>query len=299
VQTSGSHLRAGDLEATFLPDLGMVCVSLRHRAEELLGLVDELDRYERQGSTLGIPLLHPWANRLAGFRYAAGGTEVLLDSRSPLLHFDEHGLPIHGIPGARLAWKVVDAHGDFVRAVLDWNTDDLLAVFPYPHTLEMTVRLSPSDLEIETALAPIGKVPVPVSFGFHPYLALPGTARAEWIVELPAMARLVLDESGIPTGDEKPFPGLHGGLDRDYDDGFAGLPAQPQFAVAGGGRRVEVAFLRGYCYAQVFAPPDKPFICFEPMTAPTNALVSGRGLALVTPGERYEAAVRIAVEPTV
>jgi hypothetical protein len=35
------------------------------------------------------------------------------------------------------------------------------------------------------------------------------------------------------------------------------------------------------------------------MTAPTNALVSGRGLALVTPGERYEAAVRIAVEPTV
>jgi aldose 1-epimerase len=211
VQTSGSHLRAGDLEARFLPDLGMVCVSLRHRAEELLGLVDELDRYERQGSTLGIPLLHPWANRLAGFRYAAGGTEVLLDSRSPLLHFDEHGLPIHGIPGARLAWKVVDAHGDFVRAVLDWNTDDLLAVFPYPHTLEMTVRLSPSDLEIETALAPIGKVPVPVSFGFHPYLALPGTARAEWIVELPAMARLVLDESGIPTGDEKPFPGLHGG----------------------------------------------------------------------------------------
>jgi galactose mutarotase-like enzyme len=39
--------------------------------------------------------------------------------------------------------------------------------------------------------------------------------------------------------------------------------------------RVEVSFGRNYPYAQVFAPPDQAFVCLEPMTAPTNALVTG------------------------
>ena len=47
--------------------------------------------------------------------------------------------------------------------------------------------------------------------------------------------------------------------------------------------------------AQVFAPPGQEFICFEPMTAPTNALVDGRGLQLVAPGAEYRAAFSIAV----
>jgi aldose 1-epimerase len=45
----------------------------------------------------------------------------------------------------------------------------------------------------------------------------------------------------------------------------------------------------------VFAPEGQPFICFEPMTAPTNALVSGVGLRLVEPGDEYRTAFSIAV----
>ena len=72
------------------------------------------------------------------------------------------------------------------------------------------------------------------------------------------------------------------------------VPGEP-FAVAGGGRRIEVAFDEGYPVAQVFAPPGKELICFEPMTAPTNALVTGDGLRAVAPGERAAAqfAVRV------
>jgi galactose mutarotase-like enzyme len=36
-------------------------------------------------------------------------------------------------------------------------------------------------------------------------------------------------------------------------------------------------------------------IAFEPMTAPTNALVSGRDLTLLEPGESYEATFSITV----
>ena len=48
--------------------------------------------------------------------------------------------------------------------------------------------------------------------------------------------------------------------------------------------------------AQVFAPRGKDYIAFEPMTAPTNALVSGRSMRLVAPGEMFRAAFRIGIE---
>jgi aldose 1-epimerase len=56
-----------------------------------------------------------------------------------------------------------------------------------------------------------------------------------------------------------------------------------------------VELLAGYRYAQVFAPEDKDFIALEPMTAPTSALTSGRGLRFVAPGERFQAVFRIGV----
>jgi galactose mutarotase-like enzyme len=46
----------------------MVCCSLRHRGDELLGQRRGLAAYAATGSTMGIPFLHPWANRLDGRR---------------------------------------------------------------------------------------------------------------------------------------------------------------------------------------------------------------------------------------
>src|SRR5215469_2336411 len=91
-------LVAGDLRATFCPKSGMLCASLCHSGAELLRRIDDLEDAEAKGSTAGIPLLYPWANRLDSLRYRAGGRDVMLDPASPLLHFDDHGLPIHGVP---------------------------------------------------------------------------------------------------------------------------------------------------------------------------------------------------------
>jgi aldose 1-epimerase len=46
----------------------------------------------------------------------------------------------------------------------------------------------------------------------------------------------------------------------------------------------------------VFAPQDMDYVAFEPMTAPTSALTSGRGLRVVAPGGQFRAAFRIRVE---
>ena len=130
-------LMAGDLTAVFLPGQGMLGASLRHRDEEILRRVDDLEQAAAKGSTAAIPLLHPWANRLSGARYGAAGRDVVLDLRSPLLHLDGRCLPIHGVPWSRLAWEVTGAVSDRITARLEWNRADLLAIFPYPHVLEM------------------------------------------------------------------------------------------------------------------------------------------------------------------
>ena len=181
-------------------------------------------------------------NRLSGTHYKAAGRDVALDSGSPLLHLDARGLPMHGVPWSRLAWEVTEAASDRITARLEWNRADLLAIFPYPHILEMDAELRPGGLTIATTLEAGREGPVRVSFGFHPYVGLPGLPRAQWTLSLPAMRRLELDPRGIPTGEAKAFEGFDGPLgDAVFDDGFALVDAGAAFSIGGRGRRVTVA----------------------------------------------------------
>jgi galactose mutarotase-like enzyme len=104
----------------------------------------------------------------------------------------------------------------------------------------------------------------------------------------------VLDIDELPTGEREAADVSAGPLgSRTFDDEFV-APADP-FVLEGGGRRIEVSFDQGYPFAQVYAPDDDDVIAFEPMTAPTNALVTGRDLKLLQPGESYDAAFSIRV----
>ncbi len=125
---------------------------------------------------------------------------------------------------------------------------------------------------------------------------LPGVDRGEWRLVLPAMRRLELDGNGIPTGAEEAFDLFDSRLgDRAFDDGFRLASERETFAVWGARRRIGVELLTGYRYAQVYTPAGQDLVALEPMTAPTNALASGRGLSIVEPGGRYRAAFRIVV----
>jgi aldose 1-epimerase len=296
------HDEGMSLEATFLPGAGMLCCSLRHRGEELLAQNAGVDAYRQRGKTMGIPLLYPWANRLAGFDYAIAGRTVAVPHDPTRVSLDDNGLPIHGVIGGRLAWELTRAPSpgaQSLTALLRWDEShlELFEVFPFRHDLLYEARFAGGRLEIEVTVDACGGDTVPVAFGFHPYLSLPGAPRERWLVELPEMRRLALDDRQIPIGPERTLPSQTFELaGHEFDDGFDSVPEPAHFAVAAPGRRIALEFLEGYPCAQVYAPPPRPFICFEPMTAPANALRSGTGLRLLAPGERHRARFAVRVQ---
>ena len=283
------------LAATFVPGAGMVGASLTLHGDELLfqrgGLID----YIKRGKTFGLPLLHPWANRLDGLRYEVAGRTVEIDPDVAPVRLDDNGLPNHGLLAASPLWRVTstdDGDAASVTADLDFGPAQLLAAFPFPHQLSVEARLEHRTLTVTTRVR--AQEPVPISFGWHPYLTLPGVPRSEWEVSLGVRTRALLDARGIPTGETEPAPFTEGTLgDRGFDDFYPELADPPEFAVGAGGGRILVRFEGGYTRAQVYAPPEQDLICFEPMTAPVDALASGDGLTLASD---YAARFSLAVE---
>jgi aldose 1-epimerase len=293
----------GQTEVEFVPEAGMLCRSLRHRGEELLAQNAGLAEYAAHGKTMGIPLLYPWANRLAGFDYNVAGRTVTVPHDPDRIALDGNRLPIHGVIGGRLQWELTDPPEPDAQALtarLSWSESQLpgpFEAFPFRHDLLYEARLTGGRLEVTIVMNACGEDVVPVAFGLHPYLSPPGVARERYVVELPPMRHLKLDAEQIPVGFEQELPARRFELGEDeFDDGFDSVIEPARFAVEGGVRRLELEFVEGYPRAQVYAPRAGQFICFEPMTAPANALRSGVGLRMLEPGERYSATFVLRVE---
>jgi aldose 1-epimerase len=290
---AGVTISSGPLDATFLPQLGMLGSSLRHRGEDLLALPGGLDGY-RRGNVAGLPLLAPWANRLGARRYEVDGIAVDLDGLA--LITDGRGLPIHGTMTAQPGWEVIELSRRSLTVRFDFGAHpDLMASFPFPHELRIEASVEATTLRVDTTLAPTGDRSVPVSFGYHPYLRLPGALRANIRLRLPQRRHVELDGRQLPTGradfeeaEDEPVG------TRTFDDLYE-LGDDRQLALTGAGRRLVLELGDGYSHAQVFTPPAAESICLEPMTAPVNALLDGT-CALAPPGTSFTARFSLRVD---
>ena len=266
------ELESGDTRVVVVPELGMLIASFVVDGFEVIARPGGLAAY-RAGHTTAVPLLYPWANRLSRRAYQAAGAHVSL--RGLALHTDTNGLPIHGTMTARPEWEITALGRGRVRARFDFGAHpDLLASFPFPHELEVTVSVATARLRVATVVRASSGVSVPVAFGWHPYWRLPG-ARDSWSLALPETAHARLDRRGIPTGKiDRQSAGESVLAGREFDDLY-GLVGPRSIGLVGRGRELRLAFDAGYRYLQVYAPGSGDFCCLEPMTAPTNALVTG------------------------
>jgi len=284
-------LASGETTAVFAPGLGMTGVSLRHRGREHLATPGGPDAL-RGGHTLGLPLLAPWANRLGGRRYRAAGVRV--DLRGRRLHTDGNGLPIHGLLVGAAGWRVGSTGAGRGAARMAAVIDVDAPAFPFPHRLEVAVAVRPGRLTVTTTVVPTGRRSVPVAFGWHPYLRLPGSPRGQWRLGLPAREHLLLDPRGLPTGARVSEPAERAPIGRRTFDDLYALGRRRGLTLEGDGAAISLRGDAHYPYAQVWVPPGRPFAALEPMTVPTDALTDG-SVPVVAPGDAFSASFVVEV----
>jgi len=270
-------------ELTVVPSVGNIAYRMMVNGKNALWVpYENLSEMRVKPVQAGVPFLAPWANRLDQDAYYANGKKYRLNPDLANFRRDANQKPIHGLLGFSPLWRVIelraDDRGAWVTSRIEfWKYPDLMAQFPFAHTIEMTYRLVDGVLEVATSLLNQSTEPMPVGIGYHPFFQVHDAPRDEWTVHVAARERLTLSPQLIPTGERtpvqfsEPLTLKNVQLDDVFSNLIPGADGRPQFSVQGKKEKVTVTYGPKYTVAVVYAPPGKGFICFEPMTGITNA----------------------------
>jgi aldose 1-epimerase len=299
-----------DMAVRVVPALGFNAYDMTvHGKAVMWSPYSTLGELLKKPAHAGNPFLWPWANRIDGMSYPINGKKYSFNPDLGNVRPGPRNTPIHGLVTFTDRWRVTAARGGAGEAVLEgklefWRYPDWMAQFPFANTVTMTYRLRDGALAVETAVENLSSEPLPLSLGYHPYFKLSDSPRDQWQVTLAASEKMVLDDRLLPTGEKQPSPyasplKLEGvslddvltGLKRDAD-GWA------RFVVEGQREKLTVEYGPHYPVAVVYSPKGRGFICFEPMTAPTNAFHGAQAgwykeLQSVSPGATWRETFRI------
>jgi len=241
-----------------------------------------LSEFKSKPTLCGVPLLAPWANRLDEDGFWANNKHYKFNRDLKNIRPDGNNHPIHGLVTFASQWEVVDTKADDSGAQVTsrlefWRYPDYMAQFPFAHTLYMTHHLQDGVLEVRTTVENNSTEAMPVSIGFHPYFHISDAPRDSWTVRLPAREQVLLSPQLMPTGETKAMSyqqqiSLKGvALDDVFTGLIRGESHRADFGVTGTKQQISVLYGENYPVAVVYAPPGRDFICFEPMSGPTNA----------------------------
>jgi aldose 1-epimerase len=277
------HCSEPDSTACILPGTGNTLSSFRVSGREILYFPDTPEVYTAHNKLAGNPLMHPWANRLEGnFFWWQGHRYELASDGIPMR--DGNFLPLHGLLYKSPHWHTTRLAANEAFALHEAQLDfalheEYLSQFPFAHTLTMRHWLERDTLTVELSIRNTGVHNMPVCGGFHPYFTYAGYDRSEVSITLPVTEHLETDKHLLPTGKKEMVKGFVPGElfpldDHAFDDGFTGIIPGKTFQLKTPGYQVAVQFGSTFPVAVVYAPDhaEKPYVCFEPMAAPTNAL---------------------------
>ena len=289
------HLQSPEgATARIAPELGFCCLSWRVGGIEHVRLPVPEAEFRSDAKTGGIPLLYPFANRLRADPF----------DNHPWVKRDENDLPIHGCLLRFAEWTELKVETDRAAVVLNWaEHEELMALFPYPHRLEVEYVLEDRAIRVNTRVFANGGCDVPASFGWHPYLCLPDVKETVLSLETPKLEHVQLDDQCLPVRNDSGELVVSGPSDldgpltgRSFDDLYRRSDSGTIFALAGQGRTIRLTAGAPWHFIQVYHPPGADFVAIEPMMAPAAALSDRKDLPLVKSGEVLDAAFELSVQ---
>lgn len=282
---------------SIVPAVGNIAISMKVKGHEILRWpYASVEEFKGKPAMQGIPFMGPWANRLDEQAFYANGRRYPFDME---LGNVRGTIPIHGFLTTTDKWQVMDVAADSGSARATsrlefYRQPAWMKQFPFAHTIQMTYILRDGVLEVATRIENLSAEPMPVSIGYHPYFQLTDSPRDDWTVSLGAKTQWLLAANKVPTGETQPIeaampnPKAAPLKDLDLDHVFGDLvrdssgravmtvtgKSQSLDVVVGPNYRVVVAYAPKPAQPQPGAPPppNRNFICFEPMAAITNAM---------------------------
>lgn len=284
------------------------------------------DSFGNNSFKLGGAILLPYPNRIRGTLSQDGTTlQTTIDGQQVTLPANWHGknpnAEVHAMHGLIFSSDFKDVKHEngpkesTVSAVLHagnfgghWLSDTDVYV-------QMTLKNDAVDIVVTAKN--VGKEPLPMAIGAHPYFEVPSGDRAQARIQVPAEKRVLVDnyDNVFPTGQIEPVKGTPydfsapGGKPLGslfLDECFTDLQRNADGSVvvdvtdpaAKYGVRV-MALSPEIKAIQVYAPPDKSFVAVEPqfnLSDPYNKKIWGNtetGVVTVAPGKSVSWHIRL------
>jgi len=277
-------LRRGDVTA----QIAQVGASLRALR---IGDVDLITPYALDIPTPGCSgvVLAPWPNRVRDGVWDDDGTTRRLAITEPKFGNASHGLLRF------TAYEIAQAEESVtLSATIVPQTG-----YPYLIDTSVTYTLTDDGVEVTHTLTNRSSTAAPVALGTHPYVTIGDVDPHDLVLRVPASTAFDTDERMLPTGTRPVDSALRDGVrigDIALDTGFADLARDADGRVrhsltAPDGRRLTLWQGEGFDYVQVYTATNYPghalAVAIEPMTAPADALNSGRGIRRLAPEEAW------------
>lgn len=270
-----------------------VAAGIRRLSVRGIDIVPPYDAGRKRPWGSGIVLL-PWPNRIRDGRWPLDGETQQLAITEParnnaihgLLRFSPYSVAARTESTLRLEAKVFPQNG-----------------YPFLLDTAVTYRLVDAGIEVTHTITNRSDAAAPVAIGAHPFFTIGDVEPEELTVTVNVTTHFEVDDRQLPTAevpvDDTEYD-LRGGAllgDLTLDDGFGGPilrdGVSEHSVSAPDGRTVTVWGDENFAYWQVFTTEEYPgqskAVAIEPMTAPTDAFNSGRGLKWLAPGETWEA----------
>lgn len=276
------ELRAGDLSAGLVPEIGGSLAWFRSRGRNLLRPLSESARAE--GNVLGVAMfpMVPYANRIAGNEFTFKGRTYKFLPNNPPERWNVHGTGWHR------PWRVQNCCGR--EAVLELQ--HLQPEEPYSYQAIQRFRIADNRLEVTTSVRNLGNCPMPFGFGQHPWFERDADVTLEFQAQqfwLEGPDNTATDAITIPPELDfsvaRPLP--NSWRNNDYG-GWSGK-ALIRFPSRGLGLLIEAEPI--FRHLMFYSDPAKPYFCLEPQTNAVCAFnnsgvdVDDLGIIELRPGE--------------
>lgn len=257
-------------------DIGNTLFKLNINNKNCIYFPYSLNDYKSNNALAGIPLMHPWVNRIDGYNYSWNDKLIDLNAYHSFIKKDANNLPLHGLLLKYEGWNHYPANDadDSIVTFLDWDTSlPFFEAFPFKHRIEIEYKLLENGISISKKIINLSDSKIPISSGFHPYFKYDKRNIVNIQLNLPVTNFFEADNRLIPNGKVLDCQSL---IPSGVFFSINETPLDHVFETNSNISLVKLEDIQlliettNYPYLVVYTPKDRDYLCIEPVSSPTN-----------------------------